>query len=67
MKPMSEDELRRTMVETMKRAGTPPEMVYAFEKTGRLVTAENASQLSEEDLAEWDAAVEEYWAKHPKI
>jgi hypothetical protein len=39
-----------------------PEIRYAFEKTGLLVTPENIAQLSATDLATWQAAVEEYFA-----
>lgn len=48
------------MVEAMKQAGLDPAMIYAFEKTGLLVTEENQHLLPESDLAEWDAAIEEY-------
>ena len=33
---------------------------HAFEKTGRLVTEENQNVLTEADLAEWEAAIDEY-------
>jgi len=38
--------------------------IYAYEKTGRLVTEQNQHLLSEADLDEWDAAIEEYERKH---
>jgi hypothetical protein len=34
------------------------------DKTGRLVTEQNQHLIPESDLAEWDAAVEEYERKH---
>ena len=37
-----------------------PALIYAFEKTGRIVTEENRKLLSEEDLRDWDDAIEEY-------
>jgi len=61
---MSEEELKAVMLDLMKRAGADPALIYAFEKTGRLVSEENAKQLSDEDIAEWNAAIEEYRAKH---
>lgn len=64
MKPATAEELRKAMVDTMKRAGTDPELIYAFEKTGRIVSEANAHQLTREDLKEWDAAIEEYRSKH---
>jgi hypothetical protein len=58
--PVSEEELTAAMLEVFRRAGTPGDIVHAFRKTGRLVTEENMHLLSEEELAEWDAAIEEY-------
>ena len=52
------------MVEAMKRAGIDPAFIYAFEKTGRLVTEQNQHLLPEGALDEWQAALEEYAAKH---
>jgi hypothetical protein len=53
-------------VEAMKQAGIDPAIIYAYEKTGRLVTEDNQHLLSEVDLAEWGAAIEEYEARHRK-
>ena len=50
------------MVEAMKKAGLDPAIIYAFEKTGLLVTEENQHLLPEKDLAEWEAAIDEYEA-----
>ena len=58
-RPISEDEVMAAMMEVFHRAGTPPDIVYAAQKTGRIVTAENQHLLSNEELAEWDAAVAE--------
>jgi hypothetical protein len=52
------------MVEDMNAAGLDPAFNYAFEKTGLLVTEQNQHLIPESDLAEWDAAIEEYEAKH---
>jgi hypothetical protein len=48
------------MVEDMRAAGIDPAIIFAFEKTGRLVTEDNQHLIPEKDLAEWDAAVREY-------
>lgn len=58
--PISEDEVMAAMMEVFRLAGTPPHIVYAAQKTGRIVTVENQHLLSSEELAEWDAAVAEY-------
>ena len=52
------------MVEGMKAAGVDPAIIYAFEETGMLVSEENQHLISDEDLAEWQAAIEKYHAQH---
>jgi hypothetical protein len=49
----------------MQKAGFPPAMIHAFEKTGLLVL-DNRHLHSDKDLSEWDAAIEEYRATHPE-
>ena len=49
------------MVEDVRAAGIDPAVIFAFEKTGRLVTEDNQHLISENDLAEWEAAVREYF------
>jgi hypothetical protein len=58
------EHLEAMMVEDMKAAGLDPAFIYAFEKTGLLVTEQNQHLIPDEDLAEWDAAIEEYEARH---
>ncbi len=41
-------------------------LIYAYEKTGRIDTQDNQHFLSDEDLAEWTAAIEEYEMKQDK-
>lgn len=53
-------------VEAMKRARINPAFIYAYEKTGRIVTEDNQHLLSEADLAEWQEAIAEYERKHRK-
>lgn len=57
---ISEDDVMAAMMAVFERAGTPPHIVYAAQKTGRIVTVENQHLLSDDELAEWNAAVEEY-------
>lgn len=58
--PISEEEVDEAMLLVLHEAKVRPEIIYAYQKTGRLLTEENAQHLSEEELAEWDAAVDEY-------
>ncbi len=59
---MDEDDIERTMVDIMERAGSDPAFVYAFRKTGRIVTTWNKDKLTDTELREWQAAIEEYRA-----
>ena len=54
------EHIEHKIVEAMKEAGIDPAIIYAYEKTGRLVTEENRNLLSDADLDEWQAAIEEY-------
>ena len=58
------EHVEHRMVEDMKAAGIDPAFIYAFEKTGRLVTEQNRHLLLQSALDEWQAAVEEYEARH---
>src|SRR6266478_3365565 len=60
------EHIEHQTVEAMKKAGIDPAIIYAFEKTGRLVTEDNQHLLSDVDLDEWQAAIEEYQAKDQK-
>ncbi len=51
------------MAFAMVRAGIEPAMIHAFRKTGLIVTRENKDNLLPEDLAAWNAALDEYDAK----
>ena len=57
---MTADEIRVVMLRDMHARGAHPAIIHAFYKTDRVVTDINEHLLSAEDLAEWDAAIEEY-------
>jgi len=48
------------MVDIMKEIGMDPAFIYAYEKTGLLVTEENKDKMTDLDLEEWREAVEGY-------
>ena len=54
------EHVEHQMVRAMHRAGLDPAFIYAFEKTGLLVTEQNQHLIPEKDLDEWEAAVREY-------
>jgi hypothetical protein len=49
--------------QAMRMAGIRPEVIYAHRKTGLIVTADNRDKLSKEAMAEWKAAIDEYFDK----
>jgi hypothetical protein len=55
--------VEHVMVEGMKQAGLDPAIIYAFEKTGLMVTEANEHLISDVDRAAWAAAVREYRTK----
>lgn len=55
--------VERKMIEAMEAVGLAPEFVYAFKKTGLLVTEANRDRFSEADLVEWEAAIDEFFAR----
>jgi hypothetical protein len=58
--PTSEDDIHQTILSALIKANSPPEFVYAFDKTGRLVTESNMHLLTPAEYQEWIDAVEEY-------
>jgi hypothetical protein len=48
------------IAQALRAAGCDPALVYAFEKTGLLVTEQNRHPISDVDLAGYAAASEEY-------
>jgi len=46
----------------MVKAGIRPELIYAYRKTGYIITEDNIDKIPKSGLAEWEAAIEEYFA-----
>jgi hypothetical protein len=59
-RPMDPDKLEREMIENMEKAGTPGHLIYAFKRTGLIVTQETYERLSPDDQFEWNEAIEEF-------
>lgn len=59
-------ECYEVIITAMKKAKINPEFIYAFIKTGRLVSKENASKLPDIDLNEWKAAIDDYHSRVKK-
>lgn len=60
--PMTEEKLRRQMIDAMAKAGTSGHLIYAYEKTGLIVDDAGYRKLSAADRAAWDDAMAEYKA-----
>lgn len=58
------EHVKHEMVQTMKAAGLDPAFIYAYGKTGLLVTEENQHLISDQDLAVWQDAIAEYQSRH---
>src|SRR5579872_3897700 len=56
-----QDHFEQEILAAMVEVGIDPAMIYAFKKTGRIVTAHNQQFLSKEELAEWENAIDEYY------
>jgi len=54
------DSLRFEFVALMRKANIRDELIYAYLRTGLLVTEENYDYLTTEDRLDWDRASKEY-------
>jgi hypothetical protein len=62
--PLSEEAIHQVILQAITAAGSPPEFIYAFQKTGRLVTESNMHLLSPAEYQEWCDAVDEYHSQN---
>jgi hypothetical protein len=58
--PLSDEKYERMMIEAMVEVGISQAMIFAFKRTGRIVTEMNKHLLTPEELREWNNAVDEY-------
>jgi len=58
--PLNPQQYEQAMIETMSQAGTDPAFIYAFKRTGRIVTESNKHRLTEKELRQWNDAIDEY-------
>ena len=56
------DEMTGQILSAAGKAAVRPELIYAMKKTGRIVTASNQDLLTDDELQEWQDAIEEYLA-----
>jgi hypothetical protein len=61
--PMSAVEVEAETIEAMRKAGTPPQIIYAYKRTGGLLLMETMREHWPPDrVKEWDDAINEYFA-----
>jgi hypothetical protein len=61
--PMSAVKVEAETVEAMRKAGTPPQIVYAYKRTrGLLLTEDMREHWPPDRVKEWDNAIDEYFA-----
>jgi len=58
--PLNPQQYQQDMIETMTQAGVDPAFIYAFKRTGRIVTESNKDRLTEKELRQWNDAIDEY-------
>jgi hypothetical protein len=56
--------IKQEILAAMRAASIPPQLIYAYERTGFLLLEEGYKNLAREDKAEYDAAIAEYFAKN---
>ena len=59
----STDEIWKSLLQVAGDSGIDPAIVYAMNKTGRMVTEANLEFLTDSELQEWNDAVNEYRQK----
>ena len=55
----SQEEVRKSLLQAAGDSAIDPAIVYAMNKTGRIVTETNAQFLTDAELQEWHDAVDE--------
>jgi integrase len=58
--PISEEQITRDVTEAMHLAGIDERRIYAYRKTGMLISETNLPQWSAKDLAEYQAALDAF-------
>ena len=59
---LTPNQLQDATLKAMLAAGTPAHIVYAYQKTGFIVNETGYKNMLPEDRAEYDAAIDEYFA-----
>jgi hypothetical protein len=58
-------EVANAIAETLEKAGAHPAHVFAVRQCGFLLTDANMDTFSEDDVAEWEDALDRWFEMHP--
>lgn len=64
-RPLSAEKFTRILLDALREANARPEIIYAVEKTGFLVTEYNQYRLTPAEYRQWCDAIDEYRRLHP--
>ena len=59
-KIFTESEIESQTVDFLLKAKVPPEYIYAYQKTGLIVTSFNVELIPDSEIQEWNEAIEEF-------
>lgn len=62
--PLSEEAVKAHTIASMRKAGVREAVIYAYEKTGWLVTARNRSKIPPGGIKEYEMAFDEWERLH---
>ncbi len=62
--PISLASMESAFVEAMVETGMPGSLIYAYQQTGLLLTEDNWSLRSDEEIEEWNEAIARYKTLH---
>jgi hypothetical protein len=63
-RPILDEVVDQHMLEAMHKAGVHAALIYAYQRTGRIVTRENRKHLTKAELKEWNDAYDEWHRLH---
>ncbi len=63
---LSIEELNREILSVMRASDVPPQIIYAFKKTGMILSERLKDEYPAEKVATWEAAIDEYFALEAK-
>lgn len=62
---LTEERINRDILDGMRGMGFPKHHIYAFEKTGLILSEDNNNVMPPADVAAYMTAVDEYFVLHP--